>query len=475
MRAARSWIVPSVAFLALTAFYVFFRIEMLDEGWYLQAGRLVFRGAMPYRDFAYFQAPFLPYLYGVSQQLSPGLLSGRLLAAAFAAGTWVLTLLAAHRLAGPRGVPIAAGAFLASIYLYSHYPIVLTYSPAAFFLAAAVYARLRGGAFLPVMLAAIAAGIRLSLLPAVLVLAIAAVRDSQRGAAWRVLAALVSSAALFAIFIAPDPAAAAFNLIGYHIEGATISQRLAVAGRAAIEALATAGIVIGAALLAPFGRSPAPHMRALTLLLGVCLAANLVPATAAPYYQSVLLPLLAALAAATLSRIRWTGLLVLLLVLHLAMQLEPARRLRVAAFSPAARPLPFEPRLSRLHDVAEDLRAATTPDSRIFTLATYFTVEADRDVMPGLEMSIFSVQFQRSRAECERTHTVNPDMLREWFERGAPDAVLLTTWELQYFGGRNGRVLGPLRDRYAIRKSYDRVGQFDGRAFLLTRLHSNGE
>ena len=38
-----------------------------DEGWYLYASRLVYEGRLPYRDFAFFQAPFLPYVYGLPQ------------------------------------------------------------------------------------------------------------------------------------------------------------------------------------------------------------------------------------------------------------------------------------------------------------------------------------------------------------------------------------------------------------------------
>ena len=55
----------AVAYLALGADFVHFGHINHDEGWYLYASRLVYDGSLPYRDFAFFQAPVLPYLYGL--------------------------------------------------------------------------------------------------------------------------------------------------------------------------------------------------------------------------------------------------------------------------------------------------------------------------------------------------------------------------------------------------------------------------
>ena len=37
----------------------------LDEGWYLFAGQRVYQGALPYRDFAFFQTPLSAFVYGI--------------------------------------------------------------------------------------------------------------------------------------------------------------------------------------------------------------------------------------------------------------------------------------------------------------------------------------------------------------------------------------------------------------------------
>lgn len=461
----------TVAFLALTAFYVVHRVEMLDEGWYLYAGKLAWRGELPYRDFAYFQAPLLPYLYGASQKLlAPGILSGRLLATAFAAATWLLTISLARRLGGSRAATLAGLAFLTSIYLYSHFPIVLTYAPAAFFLMAAADSLSRGWIFRTILFAVLAAGIRISLVPAVAILAAGAFLGSPRSRAdaLRLVAGLAVGALLALIFLLPDPSLAWFNLVAYHVRGSLL-ERLRSAGASAVQTIATTSVLILPALLAPWLVPGERHVRTLTATVVAILLANLIPTTTAPYYNSVLLPLLAVLAGLSLARLRSRLVLATLVLLHALAQLEPARRLHVVSLAPRPRAWPFEERLDGIREVGRDLHAATTSTSRIFTLATYFAIEADRDVMPGLSMSIFSVEFFATREQCLRHHTVNPEMIRDWFRDGVPDVVLLTGWELQSLGGRDGPILAPLREHYTIRKVYGRVGQVDDKAFLLTR------
>ncbi|MDD3604519.1 MAG: hypothetical protein PHD86_04960, partial [Kiritimatiellae bacterium] len=40
-----------------------------DEGWYLYAAGQVARGALPYRDFAFTQAPVMPFVYAATDVL----------------------------------------------------------------------------------------------------------------------------------------------------------------------------------------------------------------------------------------------------------------------------------------------------------------------------------------------------------------------------------------------------------------------
>ena len=80
-----------------------------DEGWYLYAAGRVLEGALPYRDFAYFQAPLLPFVHAPAQLLfGPGVVVGRLTSLALSIGTVAL----GARLAFVHGGRLAALFFL---------------------------------------------------------------------------------------------------------------------------------------------------------------------------------------------------------------------------------------------------------------------------------------------------------------------------------------------------------------------------
>lgn len=70
----------SIIFGAFHLFFAIFQPLAPDDGTYLLAARELYSGQVPYRDFFTNQGPCLLAVYGVSQVIYPGLLSGRLLA-----------------------------------------------------------------------------------------------------------------------------------------------------------------------------------------------------------------------------------------------------------------------------------------------------------------------------------------------------------------------------------------------------------
>jgi 4-amino-4-deoxy-L-arabinose transferase-like glycosyltransferase len=102
-------------YLALLLCYVSFNLFLVqtlyihhDEGWYLYASQLVYRGKLPYLDFAYFQSPLLPYVYGLFQYLTgPSVLVGRLTSLTLNLGLATFTILIARRLGGNLAAIIA--------------------------------------------------------------------------------------------------------------------------------------------------------------------------------------------------------------------------------------------------------------------------------------------------------------------------------------------------------------------------------
>lgn len=111
-----------------------------DEGWYLYAARLVHDGEVPYRDFAYTQAPVLPFVYAIPAPLVGryGLIAGRFFTAVLGlAGALVAAALAARLAPQGRRSETAVLAFvLIMINVYQAYfcAVVKTYSLAGLFL-----------------------------------------------------------------------------------------------------------------------------------------------------------------------------------------------------------------------------------------------------------------------------------------------------------------------------------------------------
>ena len=94
-RCPSKWNIITMAGILL---YIIFSIVYLlwgrlnaDEGWYLYASRLVFKGQIPYRDFAYTQAPLLPYIYGIPQAVvHSSILVGRMTSVLFSLVNFVV-------------------------------------------------------------------------------------------------------------------------------------------------------------------------------------------------------------------------------------------------------------------------------------------------------------------------------------------------------------------------------------------------
>ncbi len=446
-------------YAAVVLAYVVFRREMLDEGWYLLAGRLAWRGEVPILDFAYFQAPLLPYVYGAGQHWAPGILAGRLTAAACALAAGGIAVDWARRLAGGAAAAWTAALLAACVYFVSHFPLALTYGPAALLLVAAARAAWSGRVVSAVLLATAAAGVRVSLAPCVPALAAYAFARSPRGRPDAVRLALACIPAAAGILAAGFHLERVwFCLAGYHLDGAGAAERIRAAGTS-----------VGGALLlaAPLAAAAASRPRPLVWLLAVLFAANLVPRTTAAYYQSVLVPLACVLGGVRLAAApRPWGLAAVALLL--ALQIRGVAGSAVLVRDPASG-MPSA-RLAPLREAGAELRAlAGSAEARVWTLAPAIAVEAGLDVLPGTEMGIFAVQPHWTDERCARFGVVNPAMLRESIERGVPEVVVVTPLDAARLGGADGPVLRALRGRYRFAARWEGIGQFDGPTLAFVR------
>lgn len=195
-----------------------------DEGFYLYTGRIVYEGRVPYRDFFFTQSPLAPYIYGVAQHIvGTGLYAGRATAVAFGLAAFILALCTARHLAGLHAAIIAAALVLCTLPVVYWLSVPKTYPLAGCFLAAgccAYTSRVRDPwrYALAALFFALATGVRLSALPALVVLAAAALWFSG----WRALATVVVTgtvvlAAIFLPFALPAGDQFLFNVLGSHL------------------------------------------------------------------------------------------------------------------------------------------------------------------------------------------------------------------------------------------------------------------
>ncbi|MDR0994486.1 MAG: hypothetical protein LBN38_08005 [Verrucomicrobiota bacterium] len=217
-----------------------------DEGWYLYAAKQMTEGRLPYRDFAFTQAPMLPLLYSAAYGWIEryGLLGGRLLTWAFG----ILGMLSAVWLAmrsGPRRAQRLTGGIcliLIALNVSQSYftTVVKTYSLAAMFLCTGLTAlsfvnrtRAFRPAFLSGLLLACAASTRISFGLALAVGGLYLIVCRQRLKAWAWLDYALGGALGLAATLLPfwvlGEAGFRFGVLDYHSlrEAGSLGMRLA--------------------------------------------------------------------------------------------------------------------------------------------------------------------------------------------------------------------------------------------------------
>lgn len=462
-------VVAVVVYIILGACNIFLGDLNQDEGWYLYAARQVTQGNLPYRDYAFTQAPMLPLCYASADVWVEryGVLGGRIFTAALGlVGVLLASWLAARMApAGSRALAVAVCFILLGVNVYQSYftVVVKTYSLCAVFLLAGLLAlsyTSRAHAFVPSAVAglflALAAGTRLSAGAALPVVGLFLIFFSHRIKSWAWLdfglAGLLALCAwsLPFLFLARD--GFMFGMFEYHSLRSAGSLMQALVYKAGfISRLVQAyfpAFALWLLLLAEFllarrawqalpesDRNP-PYFR--LCLWGVVLAISAVHVMAPfPYddYQVFVYPVLCALLAATASR-WWAGvqqrnapeacepitpnrwrLGFLWAITGIAVMSAFSSPVNQAWFIKGRDRIWWRMReqapLANLQEVALGLREFCAPGEELLTQDTYLAVEAGLTVPRGLEMGPFAFYPAFSRARATALHVVNQEMLEE--------------------------------------------------------------
>lgn len=462
------WAASLALALVLAGFNLWFGDLNQDEGWYLNAARLVAHGKVPYRDFAFTQGPAMAYGYVPAVPLieALGVAGGRLytgLLGLIAAGlaAWLAARLSA---VGNRSSAALLAFMAVGLNVYQSYfcTVVKTYALGAvllgagfLLLTAAGGRRGRAAAALAGACLTLAAATRISAgaaVPAVFLCLVAGRRTLAPWAwFWFGAGAGIAALGVFGPFFLQAREGLIFSLLQYHagrevgglvqvlVYKAGFLSRLAQAyyATAAIAALALlarwlipAAPVTGQRAPVALEDASGAVVRSLWWTVAAVSAVHLTAPFPYDDYQAMIFPLFAAgvalLAARAAAGRLMPWALVAAFVLHGA-----------AAFSSPVNQAWFvqgrdriwwllkeEPALVRLQRAAATVRRLA-PDARVLlTQDTYLAVEAGLDVPAGMEMGPFSYFPDLSTEQARQRRVLNGELLRRTLaESEAPVAA----------------------------------------------------
>lgn len=488
-------------FLATAAFLLVYREVNLDEGWYLWAARLVYEGRIPYRDFAYPQAPLLPYVYGFFRLLwGQGLYQGRLTTFVLAVWGWVL----GYKLAHHRGGPWAGVLFLwlqTTTFVAAAYTVAYTapYALASTLLLLAFRQGLDTAAHedrrnLLATLAMVAAAVtRLSAAAGWVVFLpylVYSSRNRKRALVVVALTATVAGGLFFGPFFALSGQVMVYDVFGFHTDRMTPEDWPRVRLQSVYGALRDFGAPFALVLIGLIGgglglvrsrsRRALLHDHLPELVMGLTalalFGAHLLPRTTMSFYHSLQMPLVSVLGSLTVIRLGagpWrherirpflVALLVLFLVVHAGWQFR-----RVLAYGLVR--WPPRPHIALVRTAAHSVASLVPPGSPILTFATPLVVETDLRLLPGYEMSIFAYRPTWSTVEAQRYRVVNNELLQDALAQPQP-LVALTTYDLDHlFYGERESILATLYRHYRWVQTVPAFGPLDHelRVFLPPR------
>lgn len=471
-----NWLTPQklalllvVLFAAQLVFWVFYRLVSLDEGWYLWAGKEVYRGRQLYRDFAYTQMPLLPYVYGALQLVfGNGLYVGRILTALFGLTTAMLSATTARRLAGPWARVFVLAFFATTFLATTAYSYTATYGLTACLLAVAFYLALRlsPGTKRTVLVAtflSLAVAVRLSVVVVIMPLGLYVVLTSPKRlrTALEMVATTVLVLGLLVVpFLLTSGQVMLYDILGFHTDRNTPEWHQSAVRdmlRDAVRDLP--GPVLGylvavAVLIVALVRGKRSAWRTYGFEVAVAVAVfllfltHLVPRTTMSYYNTLQVSLVAVLVGALLARLAHrfprfaAALVVVALVLQVITQIRAVRFYELSTQPPQSQ-------VEIVRRTAQALKKHVPDGGQVLTFDLHLALEGGLEVLPGLEMSIFSYRPTWTTEQAQRYRVLNNAMLLDALEGGV-DAVLLTQFDEDLLYGQRDAVFDSLRRNYRL-------------------------
>ena len=394
-----------------------------DEGFYGAAALRAMEGDLPYRDFGYTQTPLLPYLHGpVLKVVGFGFLEQRYLNAVWLLLTGLAIFYLGRLLGGSRLALLALFATAASSRWVWASTLGKAYGAVGFFMVLAAIAlvapwRPRGRVALFAVAATLAAGCRLTVAPALLVMWLLLIfRERGRG---RALAAglppLIGIVAMLPFYLA-SPGNFVFWNLEFHF-----AQTIVRRGMDPVIELARlspgAMLLLLAAIVLLLVRPRLVKARAFPILSAAVVGVGVHLGLKYSYgqYSTPYIPLLIVASMALLAELPRLRKLGWLLLLFPALNLLDARP-------------PWDEHPQAIAETAAFLEANTPEGGMLLTPFPILALESGRRITPGLEMGKFAVTTEMTREEADRRHLATPEGLAESLARREAAAVVLNNF-----------------------------------------------
>lgn len=439
-----------VSYLCLGTAYLFYGHIHPDEGHYLLAGKLIYQGKIPYRDFQYVQSPLYPYIYGTFQLLfGSSLKAGRSISFILGFFTLIMTVRLAYKSHGSCAAAITAGLIGFNSFLIYCFTITKLFSLTAFLivLSYSIWCSSRVSNIirynLSLVIMSLAVGVRISVLPGVAVLMIAILIAEWHRKDIIIFAALTTLGAMAIIFLpfyflAPEQFL--FYLIKYHgLRGSGNSANLLANKFYAMTGLIRdyffPFLLTFFAIPAAFRmmRHDRRRIDIMTLTGIIVTVASIHLLSNNPYisfYLSIIFPLFAFLIGITLDELmqrvrnRQTNrsLAFSFLLCCFILLAVPTRSFTIPAFKTYP--------VKRIEELGGFVSNNTLVNDQVLTYNNAIAAAAARNVLSGTEMN--SVAFTEDWPEdrCRKFSLINREMLLKSIRQKIPGVIILSKLSL---------------------------------------------
>lgn len=486
----RNWIVGSIFVFAAVMGIVHISLGRItgDEGWYLHSARLVVNGKLPYRDFFFTQAPILPYVYGaILKVVGESYYTGRMISFVFLMAGMGLMLKVCRKLSGPVGESVAAALVGLNLFVIMQGCSVMTPALTMFLILASVFFMTSSCSpcmrtMLSVLFLSVAAMVRLSVLPAIILLIIYLYYAEGRKKTILITGigtAVISLGALLVPLACAGGARFLFGTLQFHTSshlpsfGLFLKYKSRFAGGCIAEFMPAIllGSIMTASIIIRFRRRPWrefiayvkrnhiwAYLGAMALLITL---GHFIVTVPWPTYEIMVLPVIAIVISGWIAgRLRSTGagrnavLLAITSIIILACLSMPFEEFVVdtsGGLSP----------IREIIKVCRFIKLNAPQPVKILTLDAGIAYQGNFDLLPGLEMSEFSFFPAWSEEKCRANKVVNSDILIEAIEKGVPDIIALRNRDIYMIGGQKPKELVDLiQNKYRWLATAVQYGQF---------------